>query len=66
MYTVIAVAVWTVLVVIGTLVAEYFIVRNHEAYLLRKYAEAIVKAKGLKINIAQVENAINTAISSLK
>ena len=66
MYTVIAFIIWTVVAVIGTLTAEYFIVKNNEEYLLRKYAEALIRVKKLKSNIADVENTINQAIASLK
>ena len=66
MYTVIAFIIWTVVAVIGTLTAEYLIVKNNEAYLLRKYAEALRRIKKLKSSIADVENAINSAVSGLK
>ncbi len=52
--------------ILGTLLAEYLIVKNNEAYLLRKYAEALIRIKNLKSNIADVENTINQAIASLK
>ena len=66
MYTIIAFIVWTVVVVIGTLAAEYFVVRNNMAYLLRKYAETLVRVNKLKSNIADVENAINKTVLDLK
>ena len=55
-----------VVCILGTLLAEYLIVKNNEAYLLRKYAEALIRIKKLKSNIADVENTINQAIASLK
>ena len=66
MYTVIAFVVWTIAVVIGTLTAEYFIVKNNTAYLLRKYTEALIRGRKLSSNIANIENAINQAIANLK
>ena len=55
-----------VVCILGTLLAEYLIVKNNEAYLLRKYAEALRRIKKLKSSIADVENAINSAVSGLK
>ena len=52
--------------ILGTLLAEYLIVKNNEAYLLRKYAEALIRIKNLKSNISDIENTINQAIASLK
>lgn len=66
MVTVIVFAIWTVVVVIGTLTAEYFIVKNNTAYLLRKYSEALIRVRKMSSNIANVENAINLAIANLK
>ncbi len=62
----IVVVVTMVISVIGTLVAEYLVIRNNTAYLLRKYAETLVKAKNLKSSIADVENLVNGVISNLK
>ncbi len=56
----------TVVCILGTLLAENLIVKNNEEYLLRKYAEALRRIKKLKSSIADVENAVNSAVSGLK
>lgn len=66
MVTIIVFAIWTVVVVIGTLTVEYLIIKNNTAYLLRKYSEALIRGRKISSNIANVENAVNAAIANLK
>ena len=58
--------IWTIITVIGTLLAEYLIGRNNKELALRKFAEALVVSNHLKSTISDVENTVNQAISLLK
>ncbi|MGC8992678.1 MAG: hypothetical protein ACP5JE_03850 [Thermoplasmata archaeon] len=66
MYLAIGILIWTVFVVIATLVGAYFVVKNNEKWLLQTYAKWLIKSKNLKSNIADIVNSINQIVDTLK